>query len=224
MQALPVKADLTPAEIVRIKAPTLSQLNAGTGKTLNAEAVIASMLLELMEYFGVSWSKTQATECARLWATEYYWMTAAEIKHFFTKCKKGDYTRDDFRHLSPFQLMGWLTTYTEELWVERGRLGEEKAKLERLGLDTGQGKSEQAVTEWVRDEGGNVIASPVVDVDFKKLIEAVKPAGVGVTDEEQAKLDEEFRARRDAQVKVFAQQQGIDLNQPPNDETKNVQS
>lgn len=119
MQVLPVRADCTPSEVVRIEAPSLSQLNAGTGKTLNAEATVAAMLLNLLEYFGAGWSKTQATECAQLWATEYFWMTAAEVKLFITRCKAGHYTKDDFRHLSPPQLMGWLGEYAEDLLVER---------------------------------------------------------------------------------------------------------
>lgn len=131
MQALPVKAELNPAEIVRVESASLSAVNYGTGNTLTAQAVIAKLLLDTTAYFGISWTKPQITECAAMWVQEYYWMSMAEIKLFLSKLKAGLYSKQDYRHLSPFQLMGWLEEYTNELLVERAKFHDEREAAAR---------------------------------------------------------------------------------------------
>lgn len=135
MQAVRVRADCPPSEVVRIESPALSTLNAGTGSTVNVEAMIAAMLLNLLEYFGMigskAWSQAQVVECAELWATEYYWMTAAELKLFIKRCKTGYYTKDDYRHLSPQQLMGWVGEYADALLVERRMYAADREAVKR---------------------------------------------------------------------------------------------
>lgn len=131
MQTLPVKAECGIAEIVRVQSASLSAVNIGTGNTITAQAVIAKLLLDTTAYFGVSWTKIQVTECAAMWVSEYYWMSMAEIKHFLTKLKTGQYSKDDYRHLSPFQLMGWLQEYTDELLIERRRYVDEREAAQR---------------------------------------------------------------------------------------------
>lgn len=166
-----------------------------------AEAVIAKLLHDTIGYFGVTWSLPQVTECASMWANEYYWMSMAEIKHFLTKCKKGEYSKEDYRHLSPFQLMGWLTKYTDELLVERGRYGQERER-ERIKA------AEQERTE----------RKDLIDIDFSH-IKSLLGNPPELSPEEQEKADEEFRRKRDEQVKAFAEQMGITepLNTTTND-------
>lgn len=135
MQTLPVKAEQTPDEIVRVRSRSLSVLNYGTGSVAFSRAVIASLVSDATEYFGVKWSAKQIAECAELWSSEYHWMTAAEIKLFLTRLKTGMYSKTDFRHLSPFQLMGWLGDYADDLLKARARYMEEwSAKVRREKL------------------------------------------------------------------------------------------
>jgi hypothetical protein len=191
---LPVKAESSIANVVRHPSAALSSLNAGTGGTEVAEIAINGLIIHLLDYFNVAWNNVQVDECAQLFAVEYGWMTAAEIKHFFTKCKIGEYTKDDFRKLSPFQFMGWLSDYAGEVFIERGRYGVEREREER--------KAKQAE----RENNPEYMA-----FDLSKALAAIgRP--VPKSDEEIAEEDEAFRRRRDAQVKSFITEQGLDIS------------
>lgn len=131
MRALQVKADATPSEVVRIPSPAMSSVNFGSKSRIFSQAIMAKLLTDLTEYFGVSWGRVQITDCADLWSSEYYWMTMAEIKLFLTKVKTGQYTKKDFRHLTPHLLMGWLDDYASDLLVNRIDYYEEKEAAER---------------------------------------------------------------------------------------------
>lgn len=184
-----MKADQTPAEIVRIPCAALSAVNTGTGGTVYSEAVITSLLLDMTAYFGVTWTMAQMTECAALWASEYYWMSIAEIKHFLAKCKTGEYSKTDYRHLTPFLLMGWLEGYTDQLLKERRMLFDEREAVRRrdarIALDN--------------DPNANAFN---IDAVIGKLSEVFTDLPTK-TAEAQAAEDAEFQRRRDEHVRQY---------------------
>ena len=196
MKTLPVKADMTAREVVRVESAPLALLNVGTGNSANSQAVLAVLLLELTNYFGHPWNKTQIAGCTELWSQEYHWMTQAEVKHFLTKCKAGAYTKDDFRNLSPFQLMGWLEEYASELLVERARLTVERQRE----------AEKRAIAERDNDP-------TMVEVDFSAL-KAMLMAD-RKTPEELAAPDPELIARRDAMIAAAVQEFGAEALAPP---------
>ena len=194
MQALPIRAETSIEAVVSTKCANLGQLNAGMDNTIHSQAVLAALVLDLTSYFGLSWSRDQITECAATWFAEYPYMSMAEIKHFVGQCKSGKFTRSDFRHLSPFLLLGWLSDYMDEVLQERRRYADDQEAVKRH-------------RENVKRQ---------TDPSYKAFDISAALAAIGQpipkSDEEQAEEDMAFQARRDEMLQAYKEMYGVDLD------------
>ena len=100
-----------------MNTPALSVLGkAGDGQMIG-EVFFHAQLIGLLEYVGIQWTIGQVTECAKTAYSEYYWLTLAELKQFFTRVKAGHYTSN--KNMMPPVFMEFLREYTSEMEVER---------------------------------------------------------------------------------------------------------
>lgn len=127
--------------------------------------IMESIICMMLDYYGVEWQKIQIRETAELWAKEYYWMHIAEIKHFLTKCKVGDYGKI-FGKLSPSTIMDWLQSYASEslntrasMYVqehEKHKYREENARHSRDKQEREKEKDERAARiKYMQDQVAN---------------------------------------------------------------------
>lgn len=134
---IPVKASMAIAEIHSMKTPEISTINRGEKSTEPAIILYEFVIIGLLEFFGVEWSKEQIRECAELLFNEYYWLHIAELKHLITKVKTGEIEMADgkkfktYGKFNPQLLMECFSQYADESLKERQQAYERQAGDER---------------------------------------------------------------------------------------------
>lgn len=102
-------------EILSKPTPELSTVNRGTGSKENGILIFETIILMILEFYGLEWSALQIRECAEMGFAEYYWLQVGELKHFVLKAKQGDFRDEkDFSRLTPVMLMMWFKAYANE--------------------------------------------------------------------------------------------------------------
>ena len=185
-RALPVKADTAPMQIFQLGTAALSTLGKDAHGNMNGVFFFMDELILLLEFFGASWSDPQIIRASQLAYDEYYWLTLAEMKQFFTRVEKGDYESN--KNLTPPVFMGFLTKYAEEMKAERyAYYSVEAAKPKALPIakvDPVTGKDEEV--NPLTDEQMQILKAAVGIIAETMAIPTA-------TDEE---LEEEYRRAR----------------------------
>lgn len=111
---------MTQMEVHNIKSPEISTINRGTGSKESGILMVNILLLELLEFQGVEWSKLQVRECAEMIYSECYWFTVSEFKHFILKIKRADFEcLKDYSRFAPKHLMQCSKEYIPECLAVR---------------------------------------------------------------------------------------------------------
>jgi hypothetical protein len=106
----------TPApDLYRQNLPALSSLNEP--KT-NGVLVLQLVILEILDFIGQEWNKSQITECSELAYQEYYWFNTGELKQFSQRVKTG-YFGKIYGKFAPTHLMEYFKEYSDEVWEAR---------------------------------------------------------------------------------------------------------
>lgn len=148
-QALPVKADTCALELFQMGTPALSTLGKDSDGEMVGIAVFMTQIVSVLEFMGIKWTNPQIWECAQLAYDEYHWFSLAELKQFFTRVKKGDYSSN--KNLNPAILLEFITSYADEMQPARYNYFSQKAQK----------------TSWVPPE------NPVSDEKFKEVMENI---------------------------------------------------
>lgn len=135
-------------EILAKPTPELSTVNRGTGSKENGITMFEIVILMVLEFYGVEWSKLQIRESAEMAFGEYYWMQLAELKHFVLKAKQGDFRGEkDFSRLTPVLFLMWLRTYGNESLRIR-----QENYIHNAYSDSANDRADRRIKEWNKDE------------------------------------------------------------------------
>lgn len=138
---------------------SVSAVNRGMGDKENGITFFECLVLELLEYYGVTWGDYPIRESCELLFAEYHWMTAAELKHFAQKLKAAQYGKM-YGNFKPAILMECFADYSAD--ALRARAGYQQRKetkeLELQPGDVGPERVQQALKEMVEKWAEDIYA------------------------------------------------------------------
>lgn len=174
-------------DVVKMGLPQISTINRGQMSKEAGITVFETMILDLLEYYGVEWNPPQIRSVAELMFDEYYYWSLAELKHFILKVKRGDYGKL-FGKFSPSNIVDYASTYNSELLVARSTY--RKPEPEQTG-------------EFVSSERIRAALGEFADKWEQNIREQKKAAN----EEEKRQKEQE----RDKMLRKYCEAHGIDL-------------
>lgn len=117
LEAIPVRSDTSPMQLFQMQTPALSQLGKSRSGYFVGAVVLCHQISSLLKFIGLTWSDEQIGETAHIAYLEYYWLTLAEIKQFFTRVKMGIYNSN--KNINPAILLEFMNDYCSTMKAER---------------------------------------------------------------------------------------------------------
>ncbi len=150
-------ASMAQLDIVKLNAPSISMLNAGTGSREAGITAFEFTILELLEYFHIEWSEYQIREVSEVLFGEYYYWSIAELKHFIMKVKAGNYGKI-YGKLAPGNVVQYAGEYNSEvLFARAGRERVKSVSLPDASIEyLPAGKLKEGFTEFLDTWGKNL--------------------------------------------------------------------
>ena len=147
---IPVKADTSPAELLQLNLPALSQLGKNAVGGMAGVTAFKMQFTNLVEFVDAKMNDGQIRECSELAYEEYHWFTLAELKQFILRVKTGVYT--SHKNFSALVLMEFLKQYADERLEHRynhySQLKPQPRRQVVLSIEPLTGKSRK-VAEWL---------------------------------------------------------------------------
>lgn len=125
-----ITANNSISQVLSIKTPEVSTICRGTGSKENGYDLYKMVILMILDFYDIDWSKDHISECAQMLYDDYYWFTLAELKHFALMCKSAKFGKV-YGKINPVTLIDWAGQYAEISLEERERSAYNKAQDER---------------------------------------------------------------------------------------------
>lgn len=118
LTAIRLPGDVTLSEVRAMQTPPLSALVIN-GSKRECYKLVAKMLILLNDYFGISWSDFQVSECSKEFYSNYFYWHQLDLKNFFRLCKQMQLQPKllSVNQFSPIIFSEWARDYDSQ-WIK----------------------------------------------------------------------------------------------------------